>query len=143
MLTTQSILITGCSADGTGAKLASHPDIAVLSLDVTSTPLVTEAAKAVSESGRGLDILVNNAAFGYTTPVLDIDIDEAKKVQDTNLCGSVRTIQVFKDLLIASYGRIINFKVITAVFSLPWDAAYKIERGSLDVRFTFLSGRLD
>lgn len=154
----KSILITGCSAGGIGAamalllaskghhvfatarninkipeKVAKHSNVTVLSLDVTSMPSVTEAAKAVSESGRGLDVLVNNAAFGYTTPVLDIDIDEAKRVHDTNLWGSVRTIQAFKDLLIASHGRIVNFITIAAVLNLPWNAAYGSAKSGLAI----------
>jgi NAD(P)-dependent dehydrogenase (short-subunit alcohol dehydrogenase family) len=145
----KSVLVTGCSAGGIGAAIAlllarkghhvfatarntsklpeeltALSNVTVLSLDVTSMPSVTAAAKAVSESGRGLDVLVNNAGLGYVTPVLDMDIERAQKLYDTNLWGSVRTIQAFKDLLIASHGRIVNIISCGAVMALPWHAAY-------------------
>ncbi|EED12541.1 oxidoreductase, short-chain dehydrogenase/reductase family [Talaromyces stipitatus ATCC 10500] len=145
----KSILVTGCSGGGIGSAIAlllarkghhvfatarntskipeeltSLSNVTVLSLDVTSMPSVKEAAKAVSESGHGLDVLVNNAGIGYVTPILDMDIEEAKRVHDTNLWGSIRMIQAFKDLLIASHGRIVNIISIGALLNLPWHAAY-------------------
>jgi NAD(P)-dependent dehydrogenase (short-subunit alcohol dehydrogenase family) len=145
----KSVLVTGCSAGGIGAAIAlllarkghrifatarntskiseeltTLSNVTVLSLDVTSMPSVTAAAKAVSESGHGLDILVNNAGFVYVTPILDMDIERAKELHDTNLWGGVRTIQAFKDLLIASHGRIVNIISCGAVLPLPWHAAY-------------------
>lgn len=145
----KSVLVTGCSAGGIGAAIAlllarnghhvfatarntsklpedltTLSNVTVLSLDVTSMPSVIAAAKAVSESGRGLDVLVNNAGLGYVTPILDMDIERAQKLYDTNLWGSVRMIQAFKDLLIASHGRIVNIISCGAVVPLPWHAPY-------------------
>jgi NAD(P)-dependent dehydrogenase (short-subunit alcohol dehydrogenase family) len=145
----KSILVTGCSAGGIGAAIAlllarkghhvfatarntskipeeltTLSNVTVLSLDVTSMPSVTAAAKTVRESGHGLDVLVNNAGLGYVTPILDMDIERAQKLHDTNLWGSVRTIQAFKDLLIASHGRIVNIISCGAVLPLPWHAPY-------------------
>lgn len=145
----KSILVTGCSAGGIGAAIAlllarkghhvfatarntsklseeltTLSNVTVLSLDVTSMSSVMAAAKAVSESGRGLDVLVNNAGLGYITPILDMDIEQAQKLYDTNLWGSVRMIQACKDLLIASHGRIVNIISCGAVVPLPWHAPY-------------------
>jgi len=40
------------------------------------------AAKAVTSSGRGLDVLVNNAGVGYVAPILDMDIEQAEKLYE-------------------------------------------------------------
>ncbi|EEA18862.1 hypothetical protein TMatcc_010593 [Talaromyces marneffei ATCC 18224] len=145
----KSVLVTGCSAGGIGAAIAlllarkghhvfatarntsklpvvltTLSNVTVLSIDVTSMPSVTAAANAVSESGRGLDVLVNNAGLGYVTPILDMDIERAQNLYDTNLWGSVRMIQAFKDLLIANHGRIVNIISCGAVLPLPWHAPY-------------------
>jgi len=137
----KSVLVTGCSAGGIGAaiarELAKHghhvyatartaakipaevaelPNVTILQLDVASTESVRAAARAIPR----LDVLVNNAGQGYTMPLLDVDIDYAKRVHDTNIWGVVRTIQAFADLLIASQGRVVNISSVGAVVNTPW-----------------------
>ena len=81
----KTVLITGCSAGGIrgalalalakqghhvlatarnpfkiAAELAVLSSVTVMTLDVTSKASVQPAAKAVTSSGRGLDVLVNN-----------------------------------------------------------------------------------
>jgi NAD(P)-dependent dehydrogenase (short-subunit alcohol dehydrogenase family) len=145
MPTPKSILVTGCSAGGIGAAIASElakhghhvyatarvtskipaellalPNVTTLQLDVTSDASVREAANAVANDNTGLDVLVNNAGYGYAIPVLDMDIAHAQRLHDTNLWGAVRTIQAFSDLLIASKGRIVNISSVGAVVNVPW-----------------------
>lgn len=141
----KSILITGCSAEGIGAALAlvlakrghhvfatarsvdkipdalqTDANVTILALDVSDATSVTAAAHAVTQSGRGLDVLVNNAGVGYICPVLDINIDTAQKVFDVNLWGPLRLIQAFAGLLVASRGRIVNVSSSASVVYSPW-----------------------
>lgn len=141
----RSILITGCSADGLGAVLAltlakqghhvfatardtskipselsSLPNVSVLRLDVSSTESVAEASRVVEDAGHGLDVLVNNAGFGYTMPILDIDIDKAQRLYEANVWGTVRTVQAFAGLLMKSKGRVVNVSSVGAVVNTPW-----------------------
>lgn len=141
----KTILITGCSTGGIGAALAinlaqaghtvfatarnpskiptaltTHPNVKVLTLDVTSPESIAAAALAVEEAGTGLDVLVNNAGAGYTTPVLDIDVDKAKIVHDINFWGPIRTVQAFSGLLIESKGRVVNISSVGGVVNTPW-----------------------
>jgi NAD(P)-dependent dehydrogenase (short-subunit alcohol dehydrogenase family) len=141
----KSILITGCSAGGIGATtalvlakrghhifatarttskipeaLSSLDNVTVIPLDVASTSSVAGAVAAVTASGRGLDILINNAGAGYAMPVLDIDIDRAKEAFEVNLWGPLRTIQAFADLLIEGRGRVVNISTCGALAKTPW-----------------------
>lgn len=154
--TLKSVLITGCSAGGIGAAIAAHlakeghhifvtarntskipkhlstlSNVTLLPLDVSSAESVDAAARAVAESGRGLDVLVNNAGAGYVMPILDIDIDEAKRLYDTNVWGVVRTVQAFASLLIKSRGRIVNLSSIGGALNMPWIAAYGSSKAAL------------
>jgi NAD(P)-dependent dehydrogenase (short-subunit alcohol dehydrogenase family) len=81
---------------------------------------VTAAARAVKETGLGLDVLVNNAGVGYVLPVLDIDINAAQRLFDVNLRGPLRMIKAFADLLIASRGRIVNVSSSASLLNSPW-----------------------
>lgn len=107
-------------------ELTELSNVSTLQLDVTSPTSVAHAARVVGEvtgqlqGVKGLDVLVNNAGFGYTMPILDIDIEEAQKVYDTNVWGPLRTIQAFSDLLIARKGRVVNVSSLSAVLNPPW-----------------------
>ncbi|OKL58613.1 hypothetical protein UA08_06173 [Talaromyces atroroseus] len=145
----RSVLVTGCSAGGIGSAIAlvlaraGHhvfatarntskiaeelsvlSNVTVLPLDVTSQSSVIAAAKTVTESGQGLDVLVNNAGAGYVMPILDMDIERAQRTYDTNIWGSIRTVQAFADLLIASRGRIINISSMGCIMNMPWLSTY-------------------
>lgn len=148
-MSVKSILVTGCSSGGIGAaialnlaksghnvfatarstpkipqELSSLPNVTVTQLDVTSKTSVAEAANAVTESGRGLDVLVNNAGAGYGVPILDMDVESAQHFYDTNVWGPVRCVRAFSDLLIKSRGRIVNMSIVGAVINMPWISTY-------------------
>ncbi|KAK8015471.1 hypothetical protein PG990_008767 [Apiospora arundinis] len=159
----KTILVTGCSAGGIGAAIASSlaarhhhvyatardtskipeslsalPNVSVLRLDVSEPASVSEAVKAFTDSGRELDVLVNNAGGGYAMPLLDVDIDRAKKLYDVNVWGPLRAIQAFSKLLIARRGRVVNISTCGAVVNTPWIGAYSSSKAA----FTNLSETL-
>ncbi|KAL4883139.1 hypothetical protein BJY04DRAFT_226628 [Aspergillus karnatakaensis] len=153
----KTILITGCSAKSIGSALAmalaqrghhifatarspekipntltSLDNVTPLQLDVTSPTSVSDAVKAVQESSRGLDILVNNAGIGYTMPLLDAKLDEARNVYETNVWGVLRVVQGFSDLLIAARGKIVNVSTVGAVVNTPWIGIYSSSKSALN-----------
>ncbi|KAI9040192.1 SDR family oxidoreductase [Aspergillus affinis] len=152
----RTILITGCSAHGIGAALALNlarrghfifatarspakvPDILtslenvkVLPLDVRDPSTIADAVRAITDHGRGLDIVVNNAGTGYTAPLLDTDFDLAMDVYEANVWGPLRLIQACGDLLIASKGRIINMSSAGAAVNTPWLGVYSSSKAAI------------
>ncbi|KAJ7784296.1 hypothetical protein B0H16DRAFT_1491985 [Mycena metata] len=152
----KTILVTGCSAGGIGAaiayalakrghsvfatardtsklppELATHTNVTALQVDVTSVESVAEAAKAVTAAGKGLHALVNNAGVGYTMPLLDVDVDRAMNLYDTNVWGTLRTVQAFSDLLVASRGRVVNISSVGAVVNTPWIGIYNSSKAAV------------
>lgn len=141
----QTVLITGCSAGGVGAavasalakrshhvfatarqvgkiplELANLANVTVLPLDIASPESLAQAVEAVKASGKQLDVLFNNAGAGYSMPILDVDIDRAKQVYEVNVWGSLRIIQVFSPLIIQSKGRIVNMSTCGCAVNTPW-----------------------
>ncbi|KAK7981495.1 hypothetical protein PG988_003733 [Apiospora saccharicola] len=129
-MTSKTILVTGCSAGGIGAAIASAlaaknhhvfatardpskipeslsalSNVSVLRLDVCEPASIREAVQTVADAGTELDVLVNNAGGGYAMPLLDVDIDKAKQLYDVNVWGPLRAVQAFSKLLIARRGR--------------------------------------
>ncbi|KAF9884911.1 hypothetical protein FE257_000902 [Aspergillus nanangensis] len=146
----QSVLITGCSDGGLGAALAtafheaglhvyatarevskmerlSASGIETMALDITSPSSI---ASCVSKL-QTLDILVNNAAVMLTMTAADVSVQEAKKVFDTNLWGTVQMCQAFLPLLIKSKGMIVNHTSIASVLPVPGGAAYAASKSAL------------
>ncbi|PYH98136.1 NAD(P)-binding protein [Aspergillus ellipticus CBS 707.79] len=93
----QTILITGCSANGIGSALAQtladqgHHVFAT----ARSSSKIPSSLAALSNvtvlpldlHGAGLDVLVNNAGAGYAVPLLDVDLTQAQQVDDTDIWG--------------------------------------------------------
>ncbi|KAK8061614.1 oxidoreductase- short-chain dehydrogenase/reductase family [Apiospora phragmitis] len=152
----KTILVTGCSAGGIGAAIASAlathhhhvfatarniskipeslsslDNVTIFPLDVCDLASIREAVKFVTDSGRGLDVQVNNAGAAYGTPVLDIDIERAQKLYDLNVWGPIRMIQAFSKLLIASRGRVVNISTCGAVVYTTWMGVYSSSKAAL------------
>lgn len=61
---------------------------------------------------------------GYSSPLLDVDIEKAKEIFDTNLFGRVRVTQAFTPLLMRSKGTILNIGSIAAYYPSVWQGIY-------------------
>lgn len=61
---------------------------------------------------------------GYWTPILDADLDYARRLFDTNFFGRVAVTQAFSRLLIKSKGTIINIGSISGLNPTPWTGIY-------------------
>lgn len=141
----KSVLITGCSAGGIGFALAEEfqsrgfhvfatartrsktstlenlPNVTFIPLDVDSSSMISAAVEIVhAHTGGTLDYLVNNAGRNYFMPTLDVDIDYAKKIFDTNFWGALAVTQAFIPLLIAAKGTIVNISSVSGHINVPW-----------------------
>jgi 1-acylglycerone phosphate reductase len=65
-----------------------------------------------------------SAGMGYSTPILDADIDFARKVMDVNLFGRVAVTQAFAAMILKSKGIVLNIGSIAAVSPSPWAGMY-------------------
>jgi NAD(P)-dependent dehydrogenase (short-subunit alcohol dehydrogenase family) len=144
----KSVLITGCSAGGIGSALAltfhargfqvfatarsplkmsaltKLPDVTLLTPDVQDPTHIAAAVEAVqNKSGGKLDILINNSGRNHFSPVLDIDIEEAKRIFDINFWGALAVIQAFSPLVIKAQGSLVNITSISGQVNMPCERA--------------------
>lgn len=81
----------------------------VVPCDVTNTQNIKEAVDQVVEKFGRIDILVNNAAAGFATPVVDTTDELWENVMKTNVNGVFYVArEVGRVMLKQNYGKIIN-----------------------------------
>ncbi|KAK5942351.1 hypothetical protein PMZ80_004914 [Knufia obscura] len=167
-----TILITGCSPGGMGAALAiafhdagqhvyatarnpsklsllATQGIETLALDITSESSIASAVSAVTASlpaGKGLDMLVNNAAGNYTMPIADVSLFAAKELFDLNVWAQIAVTQAFLPLLLKSPNAhsttssvwshqiqtmIVNHTSVGSLMALPFQGIYNASKAAL------------
>ena len=119
-------LLVGARDAATGAAAASALreqglDAEPLQVDVTDAASVRAAAAAIEAAWGRLDILVNNAgiSLGKASLPSEADLDEMRRVYETNVFGVVAMIQAMLPLLRKSAaGRIVNMSTGLASLTL-------------------------
>lgn len=147
-MTKKTVLITGCSEGGLGAALANafhdqdfhvfatvrdpakatslgRKNIEILPLDVTSQSSIMECLEAVKKRTEGkLDVLVNNAGALFFGPLLDVSIEDSKRLFDSNVWGMLAVSQAFSPLLIEAKGVMVNICSIAGAVRMAWQGMF-------------------
>lgn len=162
-------LITGCST-GLGRHLAeavlargynaivtardaakvqdlvdASPDTALaLALDVTEDTQVTNAVQQAEERFGGVDVLVNNAGYGYRAAVEEGEVPEVAKLFATNFFGPVAMIKaVLPGMRARRDGAIVNISSIGARISPPGSGYYSAAKAALEAMSASLRRELE
>jgi 1-acylglycerone phosphate reductase len=152
----KTILITGCSEGGLGDALArafssrGHHVIATarnpskmkhfealniqtLSLDVLSSDSIEPCVSNVAACTNGsLDILINNSGAGYSMPLIDVSIPEARRLFELNVWSMLAVTRAFLPLLLKSHqgGMIVNNTSIVSVLPNPMAGIYNASKAA-------------
>ncbi|MEX5258393.1 oxidoreductase [Kocuria arenosa] len=94
----------------------AHPDTALaVPLDVTDDAQVTAAVAAAEARFGAVDVLVNNAGYGYRAAVEEGEDGPVHQLFDTHVFGTVRTIKaVLPGMRARRSGTIVNLSSIGA-----------------------------
>ncbi|KAI1365721.1 putative short-chain dehydrogenase/reductase [Xylaria arbuscula] len=103
----KTALITGCSDGGIGAAMAKI--LRERDYHVFATLRNKSKAGALASLSGKLDILINNAGRDFLMPLLDVNIEEAKRFFDVNFWGALAVTQAFSPMIIKAKGIILNY----------------------------------
>ncbi len=104
-----------------------------LPLDVTDRGAIDAAVLACQEAFGGIDVLVNNAGYGYLSAVEEGDDTEVRRLFDTNYFGVVDTLKaVLPGMRRRGSGRVINISSMTGLVANPPNAYYSSTKFALE-----------
>lgn len=104
-----------------------------VALDVTDRGQVTAAVAAAESAFGGIDVLVNNAGYGYMSAVEEGDDAEVRRLFDTNYFGVVDTIKaVLPSMRARRSGHIVNISSMTGLVANPPNAYYSSTKFALE-----------
>jgi len=145
MATKGSVLITGCSDNGIGSALAlsfvqrgyhvfacsrntssmskldNLDHVTLIRLDVEGAEEMNSAVEVVrKETGGTLSYLVNNAGQNRFMPLLDENIEDAKRLYQISVFGPLMMMQAFAPLLIQAKGTVVFISSVSGHINVPW-----------------------
>jgi NAD(P)-dependent dehydrogenase (short-subunit alcohol dehydrogenase family) len=113
---------------------AAHPDTALaVALDVTEDAQVSAATAAAETRFGGVDVLVNNAGYGYRSAVEEGDDDDVRLLFETHVFGTVRMIKaVLPGMRARRSGTIVNLSSIGARISPEGSGYYAAVKAAVE-----------
>lgn len=109
-------------------------------LDVTDKAAIAATVEAAADAFGGLDVLVNNAGYGYLAAVEEGDDAEVRKLFDTNYFAVVDLIKaVLPGMRAQGSGHIVNISSMTGLVANPPNAYYSSTKFALEALTEALS----
>ena len=103
-----------------------------IAADVSDEASIAGAVRDTVDEFGSVDILVNNAGIAIRKPPQDQTREEWQRVIDTNLTGSfLFAKEVYRHLVEAGGGKIINIGSMTSIFGSDWVVSYAASKGGV------------
>ena len=107
--------------------------VVTMKMDVTDSQSMSEGVRAVMEAEGRIDVLVNNAGYGYLGAIETVSIEEARRQMEVNLFGLAElTRLVLPAMRTQGSGRIINTSSIAGKAVIPFGGWYNVSKFSVE-----------
>jgi NAD(P)-dependent dehydrogenase (short-subunit alcohol dehydrogenase family) len=147
----EAVIAAGHNAVVTARDAARVADLAVestdrvlaLPLDVSDPAQVTGAVRQAEEKFGGIDVLVNNAGYGYRAAVEEGDDSEIRALFETQFFGAVAMIKaVLPGMRARRSGAIVNISTIGVQIMPAGSGYYAASKAALEAMSGALHGEL-
>ena len=133
----------GARKDKDIAELNAIENIQAVRLDVTKQEDIDAAVKTITEAGRGLYGLVNNAGVAVIAPLVEVDEEDFNFQMDVNLYGPYRVTKAFAPLIIESNGRITTTGSISGILSGTLFGPYSMSKHAMEAFTDSLANEME
>ena len=104
-----------------------------IKLDVTKEDEIKESIKKINKHFGGLDVLVNNAGYGYLAAIEEGEDKEVRKLFETNFFGALELTKAALPIMRAQkFGRIINNSSQAGIMANPGTGYYSSSKFALE-----------
>lgn len=137
----QKLLDTGERVVATARDASSLDDLRAgdddlllkATLDVSRGVQIVSAVKSALERFGSVDVLVNNAGYGYFSTQEDGDIDEIRRMFETNVFGLIRVTQaVLPSMRQRRSGVIVNLSSVAGRVAFPRSGFYNASKFAVE-----------
>ncbi|OZC46055.1 short-chain dehydrogenase/reductase [Rhodococcus sp. 06-621-2] len=128
------VVVTARDVSKVADIAARYPDTSLaIALDVTDDTQVSAAVDAATERFGAVDVLVNNAGYGYRSAVEEGEDGPVRRLFDTHVFGTVRTIKaVLPGMRARRSGTIVNISSIGARLSPAGSGYYAAVKAAIE-----------
>ena len=133
----------GARKDKDIAELNTIENVEAVRLDVTKQEDIDAAVKTITEAGRGLYGLVNNAGVAVIAPLVEVDEEDFDFQMDVNLYGPYRVTKAFAPLIIESKGRITTTGSISGILSGTLFGPYSMSKHAMEAFTDSLAAEME
>ncbi|MFC4653114.1 SDR family NAD(P)-dependent oxidoreductase [Lactococcus nasutitermitis] len=124
--------------------LPEKDNVLKVALDVTKKETIDKAVKSANDAFGKIDVLVNNAGYGYFGAMEESDQAQVRNMMDTNFWGANdMTIAVLPQMRKARSGRILNVTSIGGLATFPTFAYYHASKFAMEGLFQSLRKQVE
>lgn len=107
--------------------------VCTMAMDVTREDTMAAGVQKVLEEQGRIDVLVNNAGYGYFGAIETVSMEEARRQIEVNVFGLARLTQLVLPHMRASHGgRIINTASVAGRICLAYGGWYHVSKYSVE-----------
>lgn len=107
--------------------------VQIIALDVTEEASMQQAVDTIFQQEGRLDVLVNNAGYGYLGAIENVSMTEARRQLEVNLFGLARLTQLVLPIMRQQGGgRIVNTSSIAGKMSIAFGGWYNVTKFAVE-----------
>ena len=128
------VVVTARNRESVAELVEGHEDNALaLALDVTDNAQITAAVAAARDKFGRIDVLVNNAGYGYQSSIEEGDEAEIRAQFDANVFGLFAVTRAVLPLMRAQRsGRILNITSVAGLVGFPASGYYAASKHAVE-----------
>ncbi len=114
-------------------EFVAHPGALVAELDVTKSPQVAEVVRQAEARFGRIDVLVNNAGYGYLAAIEEGEDEQVRAMFETNVFGLVAmTKAVLPGMRARRSGHIVNISSLGGLVGFPSSGYYNATKFAVE-----------
>jgi NAD(P)-dependent dehydrogenase (short-subunit alcohol dehydrogenase family) len=136
------LVYAGARKEADLKALSEIKNVQAIRLDVTKPEEIDAAVATITQAGKGLYGLVNNAGVAAVGSLADTKLEEFDLVMAVNVAGPYRMTKAFLPLISAQKGRIVTIGSISGILASPDLGAYSMSKHAVEAFTDSLAAQL-